>query len=1075
MRVNLALLFVVLGMFGGSSVLGQSPNASLSGVVLDPDKRSIADAEILVVNDYTRVQYEAKTNVEGFFAVSNLPPGQYRIQVSKTGFKAIIKPDIILNVQDALAITFTLPLGASSVVVTVEGGAPMINTTDASVSTVVDRQFAENLPLNGRSFQTLIYLTPGVVPTPTNPSDGGQFSVNGQRPSSNYWMVDGVSANIGVSATPAPGNGLGGALGSFSAMGGTNSLVSVDAMQEFRIQTSTYAPEFGRTPGGQISIVTRSGTNNFHGTAFEYLRNDVFDANNWFANYAGLPKPEERQNDFGGTFSGKILKDRTFFFFSYEGLRLRLPQVALDTVPNLTARQNAIAAMQPFLKAFPLDPKQPDLGNGVAQFDASFSNSATLDAYSLRLDHRWNDHWALFGRYNYSPSEVDARGASGSPLSVVTPTRITTQTATIGLTWAPVPTISNDFRFNYSQSSSGSHSYLDGFGGATPLTALPFPTSFSSANSFLALGIFALSGGNILTDGRLQQSRQRQFNLVDGFTAQVGRHALKFGVDFRRLSPEDDPRVYWQTAIFINLPSAESGSPLLSQVTSSVPVTFLFRNLGVYAQDTWRVTNRLTLTYGLRWDVDFAPTTLSGPGFSAVTGYSRTDLSQLSLAPAGTSTFSTTFGNFAPRVGAAYQLSQSRKWPTVLRGGFGVFYDLASSEAGNLLASAGYPFSDVKANFGGAFPLNSPASDPPAITAASLANCCGALSAFDPHLQLPYSLEWNVALEQGLGNQQSISTSYIGASGRRLLQTSHVFSPTPRLFAADLLGNTATSDYNALQVQYQRRLTSGLQVLASYTFSHSIDDGSAGSNSLLSNTFVPGQPAALNRGDSDFDVRHSFSAGVTYALPSISARRMQKAIFGGWSLESFVIAFSAPPVNLSYSEFGLGSFLNAQTSVRPDVVPGEPRYLYGSQCIAVLGPPCAGGKGLNPAAFTSPPVDPTTGDPLRQGNLGRNVLRGFGATQWDFAVHREFPLRDQIKLQFRAELFNVLNHPNFAPPVSDLESPQAINPQFGQSQATLGQGLGGAGFAGSTGNGSFSPLYQIGGPRSVQFALKLSF
>jgi len=229
-------------------------------------------------------------------------------------------------VQDALSLNFTLPIGAAYEVLTVEGGAALVNTESATVSTVVDRQFAENLPMNGRSFQTLIELTPGVVVTPSTTTENGQFSINGQRTASNYWMVDGVSANIGVgAASNTPGNGLGGTLGSFSALGGTNSLVSVDALQEFRIQTSTYAPEFGRTPGGQISIVTRSGTNQWHGTLFDYLRNDVFDASNWFNGYANdppLPKAKERQNDFGGTLSGPILRDKTFFFFSYEGLRL---------------------------------------------------------------------------------------------------------------------------------------------------------------------------------------------------------------------------------------------------------------------------------------------------------------------------------------------------------------------------------------------------------------------------------------------------------------------------------------------------------------------------------------------------------------------------------------------------------------------------------------------------------------------------------------------------------------------------------------------------------------------------------
>ena len=306
----------------------QSTDATLNGQVTDPQGKAVPGVDIEAVNILTNVSHPTKTNGSGIYSFPSLPPGEYRVVVKKDGFKAINKIGLVLHVQDTIEQNFALEVGSVSESVTVHAEGNMINTESATVSTVVDRQFAENLPMNGRSFQTLIQLSPGVVLTVSNGDDAGQFSVNGQRPSSNYWMVDGVSANIGIS-TALPGNGLGGSLGSFSVLGGTNSLVSIDAMQEFRIQTSTYAPEFGRTPGGQISIVTRSGSNQFHGTAFDYLRNDLFDANDWFADSVGLSKPQERQNDFGGTFSGPILKDKTFFFFSYEGLRLRLPQTEL--------------------------------------------------------------------------------------------------------------------------------------------------------------------------------------------------------------------------------------------------------------------------------------------------------------------------------------------------------------------------------------------------------------------------------------------------------------------------------------------------------------------------------------------------------------------------------------------------------------------------------------------------------------------------------------------------------------------------------------------------------------------------
>jgi len=1031
----------------------QSSTAVVNGQVRDASGASISGATIEVFNDATHVRFSTETNDEGIYSVPNLPPGAYHIQVSKSGFKTVVHPDIVLNVQDARAIGFTLPVGPISDTVTVEGGAPLIDMESAAISTVVDRQFAENLPMNGRSFQTLIQLTPGVVTVPSNPSDGGQFSINGQRANANYWMVDGVSANIGASPTAVGGNGVGGSLGSFSAQGGTNSLVSVDAMQEFRIQTSTYAPEFGRTPGGQISIVTRSGTNQFHGTAFDYLRNDLFDAADWFADRAGLPKPQERQNDFGGTFAGPIFKDRTFFFFSYEGLRLRLPQVAVTSVPDTAARQNAVPTLQPFLNAFPLPNGSDNAATGIATFNASYSNKSTLDAYSLRVDHRLSDKLTLFGRYNYSPSELLLRGGNGGALSRVLSNSIATQTATVGTTWAVSPTIANDLRFNYSRTNANGFFNVDNFGGAVPLSSLPFPSGFNNQNGVLAFRIRSLTSSATIEEGNLQRNIQSQINLVDNLSLQYGSHSVKLGVDYRRLSPLFGPVPYFLQPVFANVSSAENGNLATgSQVKASRNGTLLFHNLGLFAQDTWRVVPRLTLTYGLRWDVDFAPTAGNGPSLVAVTGFNLSDLSQLAVAPAGTAPFETKYGNVAPRFGVAYQVSQNQGWQTVLRGGFGVFYDLATQEVGNSIFLGTYPFGAVK-NVRGAFPLDPSTAAPPAITAASLA---GGLSGYDPNLKLPFSLEWNVALEQALGSNQTVSASYIGSAGRRLIQT--VVGPNPNFFSVHLVTNAATSDYNALQVQFQRRLSRGLQALASYTWSHSIDTASAGSSSgNLANAFVPGINTSTNRGASDFDIRDAFSAGLTYDIPVRKINSFTNAILQSWSLENVLQVRSAPPVELIDFTAPLDSTF--QAFARPDIVSGQPLYLSGAQF--------PGGKALNGAAFQRVPVDPKTGVALRQGNLGRNALRGFGAWQWDFAVHREFPIRESLRLQFRAEMFNILNHPNFGPPDANVN---IGDPFFGQATQMLGRSL-----DQNTGAGGFSALYQIGGPRSIQFALKLMF
>ena len=1072
--IRCLLLFVLL-LFPCVFAQAQSATATLSGTVVDQNNAVVPGAMITVTNTATGLKRETTTNDEGYFTIPLLPPSSYVVRAEHSGFSPIQIPSVVLNVGDQKALQIQLKAGDINATVQVVNDAPLLDTESAAVSTVVDRQFAENLPMNGRSFQTLIQLTPGVVLTANNGRDTGQFSVNGQRATSNYWMVDGVGANIGVSVVSTPGQGLGGALGSASAFGGTNSLVSVDALQEFRIQTSTYAPEFGRTPGAQISIVTRSGTNQFHATVFDYLRNDVFDANDWFANSTKQPKPKERQNDFGGTFGGPILKDKTFFFFSYEGLRLRLPQTLLTNVPDTNpldpfSRQFAAPSIQPLLNAYPL-PNGPEIltstGNhqGIAQFNASFSNPGTLDAYSFRVDHKVNNKLSLFGRYNYSPSELDQR-ASASALSVVTPTRITTHTATAGLTWSISPMAANDFRFNYSKTDASNSSFLDTFGGAVPLSSLPFPNSaLTTQNSAFNYAIFSLgSPAFFITDGINLAVKQHQINIVDSVSVTKASHSMKFGVDYRRLTPEFAPRAYNLVAVMFTVPSANTGNVPLYTLQSNSKATFLFREFGAFAQDTWRVAPRLTMTYGLRWDVDFVPSAIKGPNFAAVTGFNLSDLSNLALAPAGTPPYQTTYGNFAPRIGLAFQLSQRKDWQTVFRGGFGVFYDLSSSEAGNAASLTFYPFGIGTSVSGGPYPPTAAQVAPPQIVAPNASNG-NTLHGFNPNLKLPYTLEWNVTMEQSLGKQQTVTVSYIGAAGKRLLQTASVTAPNTNLGAAQLVTNAAVSNYKALQVQFQRQLSHGLQALASYTWSHSIDTASAGSFGNAANNF--GLNSSTNQGPSDFDIRNAFSAALTYDLPSPKSNVFAKAILGGWSTENIFQARSAPPVNVFYGFFSVLSSSNFTAQVRPNVISGAPLYLYG--------PNYPGGKAFNPAAFTGPPLG-ANNLPTAQGNLGRNTLRGFGAYQWDFAVHRDFPIRESVKLQLRAEIFNLLNHPNFGQPVGNLgtpaigNNPAALNSQFGLSQQMLGRSL-----AGQTGLGGFNPLYNIGGPRSMQFALKLFF
>ena len=450
----------------------------MTGRVTDPSTAFITDAKVTAINAETNFRYGTTTNGSGQYYLTNLPPARYHIGIERTGFKKLTKPDVVLHVQDAVEINFEMTLGSASETITVKAGAPLVNTESATVSTVINRTFVENLPLNGRSFQTLILLTPGVVLTATAFDDQGQFSVNGQRADANYFTVDGVSANFGVTAFAPLMQSAGGALPALSALGGTNSLVSVDAMQEFRIQTSSFAPEFGRSPGGQIAIATRSGTNSFHGTLFDYFRNTVLDANDWFSNLNRLPRPQERQNDFGGVVGGPVFKDESFFFFSYEGLRLRQPSTQETIVPDNSSRQQAPAAIQPYLNAYPV-PNGAILGAGLAQFNAAYSNPSTLDAYSIRMDQILNSNFCLFGRYNYSPSSIDQRGpplTSGAVLSTREFASSSVQTLTVGLAGIIRRGIINDMRANYSNDRLGIKYILDNFGGAVPLSdSVVFP------------------------------------------------------------------------------------------------------------------------------------------------------------------------------------------------------------------------------------------------------------------------------------------------------------------------------------------------------------------------------------------------------------------------------------------------------------------------------------------------------------------------------------------------------------------------------------------------------------------------
>jgi len=1034
-----AALAFLFRLWFSPALFAQSTDASLTGRISDPSKALIVGARVVAIRSETNMRYETTTNDSGEYHLANLLPGSYRIEVEKNGFTRLIKPAVILHVQDALAIDFAMTIGSIANSITVEGGAPLLDAADAAVGTLIDNRFVENMPLNGRSFSTLIDLTPGVVLVPANSFEQGQFSVNGQRPDSNYFMVDGVSANLG---SPAFGFGQGGAgqLPATSSFGGLSNLVSLDALQEFRIQTSAFAPEFGRTPGAQVSVVTKSGTNTLHGTAFEYLRNDALDANNWFANSKGLPKPALRQNDFGGVLGGPIKRDKLFFFGSYEGLRVRQPHIANTYVPSLATRQDAPAAVQPLLNAFPL-PNGADLGDGTAAFSAGYSDPSTLDSYGGRIDYLLSHKVTLFGRYSDAPSSTVQRagGQFKTGYSNLLHSKTRTQTTTVGANGIITPRAVNEFRFNYSLSYGQSFLTLDDFVGATPPPdSVLLPSPQSSSNSFMGFFGDFNPFGLSFDFGKLADNRQHQVNVTDSLSWIVGIHQLKFGIDYRRLNPEQGALIYQLSYVFGSLKNVLANSVPAAFVISRTPnVQMMISNWSVFAQDTWNVARSLTLTYGLRWDYNTAPSSPNGTPPFTVNQVS--DLSTTTLAPAGTPLWQPQKDAFAPRLGLAWQARSG----LVFKAGGGIFYDLGYSDITNAMIS--FPYIQQNLILGTSFPLSASAAAPPPFTTSPPA---AVMSVIDPNHTLPRTYEWNAAVEHSLGRDDVLSLTYVGAAGRKLMRKDIYIAPNPNFTGEfDLLSNGGTSSYDALQAQYRHRLSYGLQALLSYTWGHTIDDVSSDVN--FQNTPPSMSPASGERGPSDYDIRHTFSGAISYDIPGPSSGVL-KHIFGNWSSDSIIYVRSAPPVNVVTGENPFGGALSGANSVqRPKVNPGVSFYLGNSNA--------PGGKVINAAAFSSPA--------LGQGDLGRNALRGFGATQVDLALRRRFALTERLFLQARADMFNTFNHPNFGSPINYLTSPQ-----FGQATQML------ANFLGTGGQGGgLNPLYQIGGPRSIQLALKLQF
>ncbi len=1107
-------LVVLLVAFCCMHGLAQSDSAEISGRVTDPTGALIPGAAIQLHDIARGTVMSAKTNREGIYTFAFVQPGRYSVSVGALGFKSLDLTSLTANAQDHIEQNFRLSLGSSSesVTVTSEGKVDL----DTSVSTSVDHNFVENMPLNGQSIQQLIAITPGVQRT----AGAGQFSFNGVRDNQNYITVDGVSANTGT--LPSTG-GLGqqgaGQTGGYSALLTSSSLASLGDIQEIKIQSSSYSAEFGRGGGGQISITTQTGANTLHGGLFEYLRNEDLDAFNSFTKYqyakllttssttqpSPLTKPKERQSDFGGVLGGPIVlpylydgHNRSFFFGSFEGLILQQPISAATNVTGTCARLNnctttgqaggppspAInSALLPYLLITPPPNYVPATitATTTAQYFGTYSNPSTAYATSLRLTHQLNSRVQVFARGLYSPSELKTRQANN-----ITDTKFNQKSYTLGVNALLTSRLANEFRLNYTRNTGDNVYTLDTYGGGTvpsaALQAQMFPSQYGSSyfsdNFTFSQSLGGQWGSESFQYGTYVQNTQRQLNLVDHLSWALGSHQVKFGGDWRRLTPIASPYNYGQQINYYTLVGSPivAGSSLVSGLASGIPdagiaqsqdkVTVLINDLSFYGQDTWRITPRLTFNYGVRWDINPAPRGDGSQQLYAVPNVS--DVGNVTLAPGGTQLYPTDYREFQPRGGFVYAFSSQANWATVLRGGGGLYYDTNANVATN--ATSYYPHERAVVLTGASWPTSA-LPPPPAVNFRPPYTNQNILG-FDQNWRTPANLDWNLTLEQGVGRNQAVKFAYVASAGRRLTRFvayngSQFYN---RFLNLAVFSSIDLSNYDSLQVSYLRRLSKGLQVLANYTWAKSLDTNSNETTAVTTGTEIN---AGQDYGLSTFDVRHNLNASIAYDFPTIQrAWAPVRYALRDWSIDEIFLVHSGNPLTATFGE----TFNGLPTALfRPNLVAGQPLWVS-----SINNPdfsfPSFGGKALNVHKFdTSFAKGATT--PM-QGTEPRGYISGLAVRNLDATLRREFKIHDGIHLQFRTDAFNVLNQTLYSNPNVSLGTYNSNNTVFNAANGAnqfgaISNTLNGTNTAGVNNLGG--GYYGIGRNRSLQVAMKVKF
>ena len=1084
MSRGMKLICTLVAVLWGWNAAAQQITGSIRGTIIDPSGAMVQNAAIIARQTETGLSRAATTDRTGAYVLLELPIGHYQLQVEAKGFRKYFQDGILLNLNDIATVNVHLAVGTETQQVEVTTDAQLIQNTATSLGKVVLEREIVDLPLNGRDFSQLGLLQPGVVPlTPglveaSGTLRAGQaYAVDGQRPESNNFLIDGANNFNSVD-------------------GGFVIKPPIDAISEFRILSHNADAEFGHSTGSTTNIVTRSGSNSFHGAAWEFLRNDAVDATNYFAKTVEPLK----QNQFGGTFGGPIRRDRTFFFGYYEGFRNRQGETRSATVPTQLERQGdfsktidpSTGQVDPLINEFTGQPfpgnKLPFINSisqnllpffplpnsGTNTFVSTQTLQDTNDQFGVRLDHYISPRNILNFRYMFSNSNVlDPLSTSGADVPGFPVGEDHRAQNFVGqVTHNFSPAMVGVARFSFLRYKFLFDEHIN----HTAPSSLGFQyqpsLDIAAGPPFIQVSSYA-SVGDPITGPR--NTYQNSFNYSGSLSWIRGRHELRFGGGYERNQINAIQGIA-TNGFFVFAPFPISNA--FASFLFGQPVFFLqgggdfSRNLrgnamNAYAQDTYKLTQRLTLNYGLRYELPFPYSELKNRQNLFVPGaHSKV----LPNAPAGllypgdpgvsAGLIPTFKKGFAPRVGLAWDPTGRGQW--LVSAAYGIFFEPYYTGQGGPLQDAisappylqtpqvsldpqGDPhFADP---FNGSNPFGSTFSTPMTLLVVNR------------NLSLPYAQDWHLNIQKSFGDDWLYEIGYVGTTGTKLPrfiegnpavyvpgQSSENNVNQRRLYSGCTLAQpnncvygsvgeiagVANSAYNALQTSLRKRFSHGLSFLASYTLSKSIDDVSsfnitgsaaspvAGENDLAQNPFN----LAAERGRSMFDARHRLVLSYQWSLPFWrQPHTWYQHTLGNWQINGITTFMSGTPFTVfdshDVSLQGGAPEITGFSANRPNLV-GDPNS--GPHSVS---------QWFNTAAFQ--PLTPNPNSPVQQfGNAGRNIVQGPGFQQWDFSAFKNIRFTESRELQFRAEFFNLFNHPNFRLPDSDISSPT-----FGHIQEAL--------------------------------------